>query len=131
MRKLNKKSCYIGTLGALVDDQKILTKGNTTPGIFELFDIFQSLNLNKKTYVFLEVSSHALDQNRLLNLEFFQTMLLNIQSDNLDYHLSLDNYIKAKLSILNVPSRNLPMVNIDSELININFDPFSNPIILD
>ena len=122
MRKLNKQSSYIGTLGALVDDQKILTKGNTTPGIFELFDIFQSLNSNKKTYVFLEVSSHALDQNRLLNLEFFQTMLLNIQSDHLDYHLSLDNYIKAKLSILNVPSRNLPIVNIDSELININLD---------
>ena len=39
LRKLKKSSCYIGTLGAILNDEFISTKGNTTPGIFELFEL--------------------------------------------------------------------------------------------
>ena len=114
IRKLKKSSCYIGTLGAILNDELISTKGNTTPGIFELFELLDTIPSNEETFIFLEVSSHALEQERLLSLPFHQTMLLNIKSDHLDYHRSLEQYIKAKLSIFNLHSASTPIAFIDS-----------------
>jgi UDP-N-acetylmuramoyl-L-alanyl-D-glutamate--2,6-diaminopimelate ligase len=123
IRKLNKPSCYIGTLGAVLNDEFISTKGNTTPGIFELFELLDAIKSNDQTFIFLEVSSHALEQDRLLSLPFQQTMLLNIKSDHLDYHLSLEQYIKAKLLIFNLHSARTPMALIDSSLVASNLKP--------
>jgi UDP-N-acetylmuramyl-tripeptide synthetase len=113
MRELHKPSLYIGTLGAIINDDRIQTKGNTTPGIFELFEILQACRPQKKTYVFLEISSHALVQKRLCNLAFFQTIILNIQSDHLDYHKTETSYINAKLSIANLNNKNSSIISID------------------
>ncbi|MDA9786168.1 UDP-N-acetylmuramoyl-L-alanyl-D-glutamate--2,6-diaminopimelate ligase [Gammaproteobacteria bacterium] len=122
IRKLKKSSCYIGTLGAILNDELISTKGNTTPGIFELFELLDTIPFNEETFIFLEVSSHALEQERLLSLPFHQTMLLNIKSDHLDYHRSLEQYIKAKLSIFNLHSASTPMAFIDSSLVASNLN---------
>jgi len=113
MRELDRPSVYIGTLGAIVDDDILPTKGNTTPGIFEIFEILRSCYFQQKTYIFLEISSHALDQSRLCNLPFLQTMILNIQSDHLDYHKSNENYIDAKLSITKLNNKNPTIICID------------------
>ena len=78
IRELERPSIYIGTLGAFINDDLIQTKGNTTPGIFEILQILQASKVKQKTYVFLEISSHALEQKRLGSLPFFQTILLNI-----------------------------------------------------
>ena len=122
IRKLKKSSCYIGTIGAILNDELISTKGNTTPGIFELFELLDTIPSNEETFIFLEVSSHALEQERLLSLPFQQTMLLNIKSDHLDYHRSLEQYIKAKLSIFNLHSASTPMAFIDSFLVASNLN---------
>ena len=122
IRKLKKSSCYIGTIGAILNDELISTKGNTTPGIFELFELLDTIPSNEETFIFLEVSSHALEQERLLSLPFQQTMLLNIKSDHLDYHRSLEQYIKAKLSIFNLHSACTPMAFIDSSLVASNLN---------
>jgi len=122
IRKLKKSSCYIGTLGAILNDELISTKGNTTPGIFELFELLDTIPSNLETFIFLEVSSHALEQERLLSLPFHQTMLLNIKSDHLDYHRSLEQYIEAKLSIFNLHSASTPMAFIDSSLVASNLN---------
>ncbi|MDA8958467.1 Mur ligase family protein, partial [Gammaproteobacteria bacterium] len=122
IRKLKKPSCYIGTLGAIINDELISTKGNTTPGIFELFEFLGDIQSNEQTFIFLEVSSHALEQERLLSLPFHRTMLLNIKSDHLDYHRSLEQYIKAKLSIFNLHSASTPMAFIDSSLVASNLN---------
>ena len=113
MRELQKPSIYIGTLGAIINDDLKQTKGNTTPGIFELFEILQACTTKQKTYVFLEISSHALVQKRLCNLLFLQTIILNIQSDHLDYHKTERNYINAKLSIANLNNQNPTIISID------------------
>ncbi len=114
MRELDRPSIYIGTLGAIVNDDYYLTKGNTTPGLFEIFEILKKLDYEQKVFIFLEISSHALVQNRLLDLPFFQTMILNIQSDHLDYHKSDENYFAAKLSITKLNNRNPTIVLIDN-----------------
>ena len=113
MRGLKRPSIYIGTIGAYINDELTQTKGNTTPGIFEIFEILKDFNLQKRTYVFLEISSHALEQKRLGILPFFQTILLNIQSDHLDYHKTYANYINAKLSITNLNNKNPTIIFID------------------
>ena len=113
MRGLKRPSIYIGTIGAYINDELTQTKGNTTPGIFELFEILKHFNLQKTIYVFLEISSHALEQKRLGILPFFQTILLNIQSDHLDYHKTYANYINAKLSITNLNNKNPTIIFID------------------
>ena len=113
LRELRRPSIYIGTLGAIINDDTIQTKGNTTPGIFEILQILQSIKTEQKTYVFLEISSHALEQKRLGSLTFFQTILLNIQSDHLDYHQTYENYVSAKLSITKLNSKNPTIIFID------------------
>ncbi|MDB2666542.1 Mur ligase family protein, partial [Gammaproteobacteria bacterium] len=80
------------------------------------------IQFNEQTFIFLEVSSHALEQERLLSLPFHRTMLLNIKSDHLDYHRSLEQYIKAKLSIFNLHSASTPMAFIDSSLVASNLN---------
>ena len=113
LRQLGKPSIYIGTLGAYINDNFIKTKGNTTPGIFEIFEILAKSNFNQKACVFIEVSSHALSQKRLSNLLFSKTIILNIQSDHLDYHKTEENYIDAKLSIIGINNISPTIVCID------------------
>jgi len=113
IRALNKPSVYIGTLGAIINDDFLETKGNTSPGIFEIFQILQTCKSQHKTYIFIEISSHALAQKRLGNLPFSQTLLLNIQSDHLDYHKTELNYINAKLSITELNNKNPTIIFID------------------
>jgi len=121
-RKLKQNSCCIGTLGAIVNDELYQTKGNTTPGVCELFSILAMVNTSNETFVFLELSSHALYQKRLEGLTFFQTILLNIQSDHLDYHKSLERYAQAKLMLLDIPCRYPTIINIDCKSIQANLD---------
>ena len=113
IRELNRPSIYIGTLGAIINDSPLKTKGNTTPGIFEIFEILKACNSKEDIYVFLEISSHALVQKRLCNLLFNQTIILNIQSDHLDYHKTYENYIDSKLSITKLNNKNPTIIFID------------------
>ena len=78
-----------------------------------MFEILQTCKTQQKTYVFLEISSHALAQQRLCNLPFLQTIILNIQSDHLDYHKTKRNYINAKLSIANLNNQKPIIISID------------------
>ena len=113
IRALKKPSVYIGTLGAIINDDLLETKGNTTPGIFEIFQILQTCKFQQETYIFIEISSHALAQKRLGKLPFSRTLLLNIQSDHLDYHKTESNYINAKLSITELNNKNPSIILID------------------
>jgi UDP-N-acetylmuramyl tripeptide synthase len=71
MRELQNPHYILALLGAIINDDLIQTKGNTTPGIFELFEILQACKLKQKTYVFLEISSHALVKKGYVILAFF------------------------------------------------------------
>ena len=52
------------------------------------------------THCFMEVSSHAIVQNRVHGIVFNGGVFTNISHDHLDYHRTFDEYIKAKKSFL-------------------------------
>ncbi len=96
MLKLLKKKCsYIGTIGFYYNDEKRLL-ANTTPDIDLLYEMFLEAKENKCQYMVMEVSSHALDMNRVYGLAFDEVAFTNLTQDHLDYHKTLDNYMAAK-----------------------------------
>lgn len=77
-------------------NQDILPATHTTPDAISLNHLLHQMVEKKCTYCFMEVSSHALDQNRTEGIEFRGAIFSNITHDHLDYHITFDNYIAAK-----------------------------------
>jgi len=86
---------------------------NTTPDALETQRILaELLKANKKT-VAMEVSSHGLDQGRINGVIFKGAIYTNISRDHLDYHGTMDAYLKAKLLLLNKAGLTFVVVNLD------------------
>lgn len=65
-------------------------------------------------YCFMEISSHAIDQERIAGLKIHGAVFTNITHDHLDYHKSFSNYIKAKKKLFDeLPSDAFALVNSD------------------
>ncbi len=66
------------------------------------------------SYAFLEVSSHAIDQNRIAGLHFSGAVFTNLTHDHLDYHGSFKNYLNVKKSFFDgLPEKAFALVNAD------------------
>lgn len=89
------KTGLIGTIQNLVGDE-VLPAKNTTPGIYELNELFAKMKHAGCEYVLMEVSSHALDQQRVCGLQFDVAIFTNLTQDHLDYHKTMENYLEAK-----------------------------------
>ena len=92
---LGKKCAYIGTIGFYYGNTKRLLN-NTTPDTDLLYDMLLEAKEYGCEYVVMEVSSHALDKNRVFGLEFDEVAFTNLTQDHLDYHKTLENYANAK-----------------------------------
>ena len=95
LNKLGYKSCYIGTLGAYIDDN-VTNLNNTTPDIVTLYELFKEAYNSDCTYIVMEVSSHALKLGRVKNIMFDYAIYSNITSDHLDFHHTMEDYIESK-----------------------------------
>ena len=88
-------SCGLfGTRGAYKNDKKIRQKGLTTPTLLAIYELLNECR--DCDFVIMEVSSHAIHQERIAGLEFISKVLTNITSDHLDYHKTLEEYIRLK-----------------------------------
>lgn len=97
---LGKEGLSIGTLGVREYNRTILEFGLTSPS---LIDLRKYLNLygKNKEFCVMEVSSHALVQDRYYGIEYDEAGWLSFTQDHLDFHKTMDEYFKAKTLILN------------------------------
>ena len=68
----------------------------TTPPSFMLQRLLRRAVSAKTDYFILEVTSHAIDQNRVFGIPFVAGVLTNVTNEHLDYHKTFDNYLKTK-----------------------------------
>jgi UDP-N-acetylmuramoyl-L-alanyl-D-glutamate--2,6-diaminopimelate ligase len=94
-KSLGYKTGLISTIRNMVHNQEIPAT-HTTPDPITLNELLSNMHENGCTHAFMEVSSHAVDQNRIAGIEFTGGVFTNITHDHLDYHITFDNYILAK-----------------------------------
>ncbi|MDM5264738.1 UDP-N-acetylmuramoyl-L-alanyl-D-glutamate--2,6-diaminopimelate ligase [Sulfurovum sp. XTW-4] len=93
---LNEKPALQGTRGLFAQEKRIEEKSMTTPSILEtLYNMKQTMDMGCN-YFIMEVSSHAIDQNRIEGLTFALKVHTNVTSDHLDYHGTVEEYRRVK-----------------------------------
>ncbi len=112
LEKNGEKVGLIGTIQNMIGDEVFEAK-NTTPGVYELQELFAKMKSAGCTYVIMEVSSHALDQRRVEGISFRLGMFTNLTQDHLDYHITMENYMLAKRKLFEVCET--AVVNFDDE----------------
>ncbi len=88
----------LGTVEYLVGGQKTRSK-LTTPGPVELYELLARMRDAGDKWVIMEVSSHALDQERMGGIEYDGAIFTNLTRDHLDYHKTMENYAVAKAKL--------------------------------
>lgn len=113
LNKLGKKTAYIGTIGFYLD-KKISDLPNTSVDICDTYNLLiEAYDKGYKTVV-LEVSSHALANNRLCTLKFDYGIFTNLTQDHLDFHKTMENYALAKQKLFKMLKKNgKAIINID------------------
>lgn len=94
-RRMGYKAGLLSTVVNRIHTEEI-TATHTTPDALQLQSIMADMVAAGCTHCFMEVSSHAVHQKRIVGLEFDGAVFTNITHDHLDYHGTFDEYIKAK-----------------------------------
>lgn len=100
LSNLGYKCAISGTCGSFVDGKQIAQKGLTTSQILETLSYIKEAVESGCEYFIMEVSSHAIAQNRIEGLDFALKIFTNLSQDHLDFHKSFDEYARVKSSFL-------------------------------
>ena len=93
---LDEKPALQGTRGLFAQEQRIEEKSMTTPSILEtLHNMKQTADMGCN-YFIMEVSSHAIHQQRIEGIDFTLKVHTNVTSDHLDYHGTVEEYRRVK-----------------------------------
>ncbi len=96
----DQKCALIGTLGHKFSNEDFYRDvKHTTPQAPELQELLHEVNEKCIDNVAMEVSSHSLAQHRTDYVDFNGAVLTNLTQDHLDFHITMDNYFKAKAKL--------------------------------
>jgi len=90
--------CKAGLISTVQNQvgEKVIPATHTTPDAISLNALLKQMVDEECTHVFMEVSSHAIHQNRIAGLKYAGGLFTNITHDHLDYHQTFDEYIRVK-----------------------------------
>lgn len=99
LNNLGINTAYIGTIGFHHKDE-FIELNNTTPDVLTIYKLLYHAYECGCEAVVMEVSSQALSYDRLFGINYSIISFTNLTEDHLDYHKTMENYLKAKLLIL-------------------------------
>lgn len=114
-RRLGYKAGLLSTVCNYVDDRAVPAQ-QTTPDPITLNRLLGEMADCGCQYAFMEVSSHAIDQRRISGLRFAGAIFTNLTRDHLDYHGTVENYLKAKKRLFDdMPREAFCLTNADDK----------------
>ncbi len=112
---LGYKAGLIGTVENMINGERVEAT-HTTPDPLSLNRLLSRMVDAGCEYVFMEVSSHALDQGRVAGVSFAGGIFTNLTHDHLDYHKSVENYFNAKKKFFKMlPESAFALSNADDD----------------
>ncbi len=127
MKKAWMRAGLIGTI-AYDNGDSITPSTHTTPGPLELQGLLKQMATNGCQGVSMEVSSHALDQERTMGINFNVAVFTNLTQDHLDYHRTMGNYFQAKVKLFEQLSKTTKNRQKPVAVINID-DPWGRKLV--
>lgn len=100
-----RKCGLLGTINNQIGDQILDNAGRTTPDSLEVQEIMSEMVEAQCDNVVMEVSSHALDLERVNGVAFDYGIFSNLTEDHLDYHKTFENYFEAKAKLFTMTSK--------------------------
>ena len=114
-RYFGYKVGLISTVCNYIDGEAIPTD-HTTPDPVTLHNLMARMVEAGCEYAFMEVSSHSIDQKRISGLSFNGGIFTNLTRDHLDYHKTVENYLKAKKKFFDdLPAGTFALTNADDK----------------
>lgn len=104
-KKLGYKTGLLSTVKNQINND-VITATHTTPDAIQLNALLHQMIEKGCSHCFMEVSSHAVVQNRINGIQFAGAVFTNITHDHLDYHKTFDEYLKAKKKFFDSLSAN-------------------------
>ncbi len=114
LERLGEPCAYIGTLGSGIGEVE-LGEGMTTPATIEMHRQLAEFRDQGARFAAVEVSSHALAQNRVDGVAFDTVLFTNLSRDHLDYHGDMQSYGDAKARLFFEYSAKQRIINLDAE----------------
>ncbi len=109
-KTVNAKVGLVGTIQNMIGDTVLETE-RTTPESYELQKLFREMADAGCTHVVMEVSSHALVLDRVAGVHFDVGVFTNLTQDHLDFHHTMEEYLRAKAMLFDVSD--IGIINVD------------------
>lgn len=114
-RKFGHKVGLVSTVCNYIDDEPVPTE-HTTPDPVTLNQLLGKMADAGCEYAFMEVSSHSIAQKRISGLKYVGGIFTNLTRDHLDYHKTVENYLRAKKKFFDdMPKDAFSLTNLDDK----------------
>ncbi|MCD8193506.1 MAG: UDP-N-acetylmuramoyl-L-alanyl-D-glutamate--2,6-diaminopimelate ligase, partial [Tannerellaceae bacterium] len=114
-RTMGHRAGLLSTVCNYIDETAVPAT-HTTPDPLSIQRLMAEMVEAGCEYAFMEVSSHAIDQKRISGLEFDGGIFTNLTRDHLDYHKTVENYLKAKKQFFDdLPATAFALTNLDDK----------------